>query len=129
MDNRLGLVFGQRPSHLRKQDLPTVAMAITAYVRGYPVLAGPVTTATVNLMVFRSDAFEVAVLWDDWEKIDPYVRSDYFSPLKYPASAGYNVLDPSVAFNLSTIQADPLYKRVLDVLTLLFPAAYPAAKY
>lgn len=129
MDNRLGLVFGQRPSHLRQQDLPAVATAITAYVRGYPVSAGPLTTATVRLMVFKSDVFDVAVLWDDWLKIDPYVRSDDFSPIKYPLAAGYALSEPRVTINLSMIQADPLYKRVLDVLTLLFPAAYPSATY
>jgi len=129
MDNRLGLVFGQRPSHLRQQDLPAVAMAITTYVRGYPVAAGPLTTDTVRVMTFKSDFFEVAVLWDDWMKIDPYVRDGVFSPTLFPVSAGYQLSEPRVTLNPSMVQSDPLYKRVLYVLTLLFPVSYPKSKY
>lgn len=129
MDNRLGLVFGKRPSRLRRQDLPTVAMAITTYVRGYPVAAGPLTTETVHVMTFKSDLFEVAVLWDDWMKIDPYVRDGAFSPTLFPVSAGYQLSDPRVTINPSMVRSDPLYKRVLNVLTLLFPDEYPKAKY
>lgn len=129
MDNRLGLVFGQRPSHLRQQDLPAVAMAITTYVRGYPVAAGSLTTDTVRVMTFKSDFFEVAVLWDDWMKIDPYVRDGVFSPTLFPVSAGYQLSEPRVTLNPSMVQSDPLYKRVLYVLTLLFPVSYPKSKY
>ena len=104
-------------------------MVITAYVRGYPMSIGPRTTATARLMTFTASTFEVAVLWDDWMKIDPYVRSDDFSPVKYPVSAGYALFSPPTVINLSMVQDDPLYKRVLDVLTLLFPDAYPSATY
>ena len=129
MDNRLALLLGKRPSRLRRQDLPDVATAITAYIRGYPVLAGPTDAAGVRSMVFRSDCFEVAVLMEDWAKIDPYVRADAFSPTLYPPSAGYALSDPFIQLTPSMITSDLLYKRVLDVLTLLFPDAYPTSDY
>lgn len=129
MDNRLALVYGRRPSRLRRQDLPEVATAITAYSRGYPVTAGFSSDGNLRFMVFESDVFKVAVLWDEWLKIEPYVREGVFSPSLYPVSAGYALLDPRQTLNPATVQSDPLYKRVLDVLTLLFPDSYPTATY
>lgn len=129
MDNRLGLLASKRPSHLRKQDLPDVAVAITTATRGYPVQVGPTSYQGIRVMCFRSVWFETYILEEDWAKIDPYVRSDYFSPTVYPVYAGYELSDPSVQFSPSLVTQDPLYKRVLDVLTMLFPVSYPTSEY
>jgi hypothetical protein len=129
MDNRLGRFFDQRPSHLRREDLPEVATAITAYLRGFSVTVGPVDVAGVRRMVLRGPTFNVAVLWDDWAKIDPYIRDDTFSSIKHPTIVGYTFFNPLVSLDPATVGQDPLYRRVLDVLTLLFPDTYPRAKY
>lgn len=131
MDNRLALTAGlQRPSHLRDTDLPNVAMAITVYVRGViPVQVSVGVVGGAKVVVLLSQHFQVAVLGEDWALIDPYVQSDTFSPLVIPPYAGYQVSDPSLAYNPSVVYADPLYQRVLDLLKQLFPAKYPTSTY
>lgn len=121
MDNRLSLSGKRRTSNLRVQDLAEVALAITTSLRKYvPVSISTTQVSGAPTMVFESEWFHVSVLVEDWEKIAPYVKDNSFLiPLKLDTL--------TVKVGPDIVVKDPLYKRVLDVLTLLFPDVYPTS--
>lgn len=130
MDNRLGLVAQRRPSRLRRTDLPPLAEAITVYQRRLaPVRVNRTIVCGASVVTLASRTFEVAVLSEDWAKIDPYFKDDTFDVLRYPPVVGYAVLRPTQEYVPELVRRDPLYRRVLDVLLILFPDEYPTSAY
>lgn len=127
MDNRLSQVFGKRPSRLRQSDLPNLAYALTVASRNLtPVSIWHEKAAGAPVVAFSSEWFTVAVLESDWRKIEPYVRDGVFTTTAYPV--------PTVQSQTNTgpsgpdrISSDPLYSRILGVLTMLFPDKYPTS--
>ena len=127
MDNRLSQVFGKRPSRLRQSDLPQLAYALTVASRNLtPVSIWHEKAAGAPVVAFSSEWFTVAVLESDWRKIEPYVRDGVFTTTAYPVPI---VQSDTVSFTSrrDKISTDPLYRRILDVLTLLFPDKYPTS--
>ena len=122
MDNRLSLYGGQRISRLRQEDLPTIAYVLTAILKRHTKvgiqrseLTGP------PLISFTSDVFHVSLLLEDWQKIEPYVKEGFFNTVQYPVAQAY----PESRRVPEEIRKDPLYSRILSVLTLEFPDSYP----
>ncbi len=125
MDNRLKLFFGQRVSRLRRQDLPEVAYALTLASRNrIPVSFGRDTLAGADVVTVTSEWFALTVLATDWVKIEPYIRDGDFTVAAKP---GASTQDVQVRPDPAQISTDPLYKRILHVLTLEFPDSYPKA--
>ena len=127
MDSRLSYLFGRRLSRLRQEDLPNLALAMTVYIRGtLPVSVGSINMRGTYGIKLESKDFQVAVLAEDWKKIEPYLRDDSFFPAKYPLPYT-NQVEP--VYDPGAIVQDPLYTRILDVLTGLFPEEYPTSPY
>ncbi len=127
MDNRLSLAFGKRVSRLRSQDLPDVAYGLTLTIRNLsPVQITQKSIGGAPTMLFSSPDFKLAILVSDWLLIEPYFKDYTLSPVFYPTPDFYATLKGPPPRN--RIQTDTLYKRVLDVLTLLFPESYPKPK-
>lgn len=124
MDNRLAYIFGKRVSRLRQQDLPDVAFALTGLARSLTsVKVGSATVSGAKVVTITSDWFAVAILLEDWLKIEPYIREGFFTPQIYPVT-------PPIRVGVSApdqISGDPLYKRILNVLISEFPEAYPTS--
>ena len=130
MDNRLGLLFGRRLSRLRAQDLPNVALAITTYLRKQvPVGVETVHVSGAEAIALTSNWFYVTVLREDWDKIEPYLRDDTFTPAIVALPYINQLFRPEYVLVPAKVVEDPLYKRVLDVLNPLFPAEYPTSDY
>lgn len=127
MDNRLSQVLGKRPSRLRQSDLPDLAYALTVTSRNLvPVAVSHEKAGGAPIIAFSSAWFAVAVLETDWRKIEPYVRDGVFTPTAYPVPTVQSDTVP-ITSRQDKISSDPLYRRILHVLTLLFPDKYPTS--
>lgn len=121
MDNRLYHIFGRRPSRLRQQDLPDVAFALTVLARRLvPVRVDSADLTGAKVITLTSEWFAVAVLLEDWLKIEPHIQEGFFSPVLYPVPGLGRPSSDQLA-------RDPLYNRILSVLTLEFPDSYPTS--
>ncbi len=128
MDSRLSLVNGRRLSRLRRQDLPEVARALLAWSR-------PGSRVGISIVIHISHThitgknFDVAILSEDWEKIEPLVKEGLFSQFLFPTRAPAVFSDPSVSLDLSLVDANDRqsYLRVLSLLWGLFPDSYPVS--
>jgi len=130
MDNRLGHVGQKRVSRLRQQDLPVVAFALATQIRRLtPVQVNRTTVSGAPTIVFTSDYFQVPILIEDWNKIEPYVRDDTFSPVALPPFSGYMLLRPDAELTPDSFSQDPLYQIILQTLKGLFPDSYPTSDY
>lgn len=126
MDHRLFRIFGQRPHRLLKRDVPELAVAITAFLRGRATITRHVVQDVPCLHFSGDTGINLVVRSDDWAKVVPYLKDESFSPTIVPvarpgvlhASANYS---PSVA----EIRDPELYERVVTALNLLFPNDYP----
>ena len=117
-------------SRLRLEDLPAVAFALVTTIRKLvPVQVNHVTVSGAPVVLFRSDWFNVPILREDWQKIEPYVRDDTFSPSLFPPFAGYVLLRPDAELSPESFSSDPMYRKILDTLTVLFPNKYPVSDY
>lgn len=114
MDARLERIDEQRLRNLRRTDLPALAAAIVAF-NGNRAQASSDITRNIRYVRFLGEGVDVIVLWQDWEKVLPYVESGYFSPFVYPTTTG-----------TSTVPDKALYDRVLAVLQSLFTRDFPA---
>ena len=127
MDSRLYYQFDRRLSRLRQEDLPNLALAMTVYLRGVlPTNISRVTRWGTHGIMLASREFQVAVLAEDWKKIEPYLKDDVFYPARYPLPYTTQV---EQVYDPGAIVQDPLYQRILDVLTTLFPEVYPTSQY
>lgn len=130
MESRLAHVAGKRVGALYREDLSAVAFAITTFVRKLtPVRVSWVSISGAPVVVFESDWFVVPILREDWVKIEPYVQDDTFLPSLFPPFAGYSLLRPDAEVTPEAFSRDPLYRKVLDTLTVLFPNSYPTSDY
>ena len=130
MDNRLALHKGRRISALRKEDLPGLAHALVAAIRGRAVVGRLGRNAT-PYVAFDGPGVRVDVLQSDWAKIQPYIQNGFLNPLETPVGPNVGYLDPRVAFD-EPIQdhADrALYDRVFGLLNRLVTEAYPTRPY
>lgn len=125
MDSRLSLVNGRRLSRLRRQDLPEVARALLAWSKpGSSVGISVVSRIGYTHLCGRN--FNVAILSEDWEKIEPLVREGLFSQSLFPTRDPAKFLNPGVSLDLSLVSANDRqsYLQVLSLLWDLFPDSY-----
>ena len=124
MDTRLWTISHLRPEALRRPDLPNVARAIVAYMRGMVKLyTGQVRESTYVL--FQAGSFQALIRGDDWAKILPFLKNDTLSPSPEPFKP-WPLGAVSVA-NIDTYDAY-YYGRVLGVLQGLFTQDFPISK-
>ena len=71
--------------------------------------------------------FDVAILSEDWEKIDPLVREGLFSQSLFPMRDPAKFSNPGASLDLSLVSANDQqsYLHVLSLLWDLFPDSYP----
>ncbi len=118
-------MFGLRLETLKQPDLPNLAKAICAYMRGVPDIqlhAGQSRNIAYVLFTGNKGSFVVLVRGDDWSKIVPYLQSDALSPPGLP-------INNRGALTLSNIDLfdSYYYNQVLGVLNGLFPEAFPTS--
>jgi hypothetical protein len=65
---------------------------------------------------------DVTILATDWGRILPYLEDGSFEPSLYPLGGAYRT-----GSTASPTGLDPLYVRILGVLQMLFPDAYPTS--
>lgn len=124
MENRLDLTFGKQPSPLRTVDLPNLAFLLTMQARkALPVSVAWRDIGGARQLVLSCRLGGIAILQSDWAKIAPFVQADSFSPQFFPKVFNYRVDEWAGA----EINADPLYKHILGVLTSLFDQTYPTS--
>ena len=115
---------GGCPQHLLKKDLPPVAEALCLYPGGtIGVTQQEYRGATYITM--QSAGASVAVIWEDWQKILPWIQEGYFSTPIFPAGMGGG--QPNLVSTPSNPASSlyPLYVRTLEKLQELFPEDYP----
>ncbi len=117
----------KRVTRLRKSELPMVALAIAGHVLGY-CAAHRDKQGNRPLVRIWGEGFEVYVLKEDWDKIEPYLRDGTFNPqvVAYP-KVGF--LKPFAAKDIVNVfkYNQPFYDRILGVLEGLFPEDYPTS--
>lgn len=128
VDNQLDRIHtpGRRaPVSLTTADLPQVAKAITALIRGQARSKSADFRGRRYIRI-RGLGSDVLIYSEDWKKIQPYIEDSTFSPLSFPVESGSQTLDPVTRFRAGTIDVkDPMYKRVLGVLQQEFTKAFP----
>lgn len=122
VDQRLGLLKGHQVANVTLDDVPTLAKAITACIRGLG-LALAVHVLEVPMVHLYGPGFSVYVRGEDWLKISPYLVDNTLSPqvVAYPPTV------PGAPLNVGTLTTqDPnLYNKVYGLLSMLFPIPYP----
>ena len=118
---------GERvPENILDTDLPRIAWAITAVVRGQ---ATTFVQSPKNLRYVRiicPVGPEVCIRKEHWVRILPLIQDGTFNPLLFPVEAGFKEFDPAVHLCASTSKSrDPLYSRVFFYLSQLFLAKVP----
>ena len=128
MEPRLAPLKGQRLKHLRQTDLPSLALVIVGHARQL-VVAKWGLHGTVPVMCLQGRGLSVQVRYDDWAKIVPYLKDGTFNPL-LTAFERVPYLQPEFVFTLATLDLvdRDFYTRVLGVLRVLFPEAYPTSE-
>lgn len=95
MDSRLQRVNGQRLTHLRRSEVPRVAQAIVDVIKGKAEVHAGVSH-DITFVEFRSGAYKILVLGDDWRLILPFFRysTASYSTVIPPANQPPLVLSP-----------------------------------
>lgn len=120
MDQRLSRVAGLRPERLTPHELPGLARAMIAYVYKQVRLTH-VLIQGVTCVRFYGPSTNFLVRQDDWIKVVPYLKDGSFDNLTVSVSAPL-VRDRGAFYEESVVDInDPLYRRILNVLTTLFP--------
>lgn len=82
MDNRLSSLKSQRPTSLKREDLPNLAKALVSLFRGEASLH----TGSANNLGYvhiKGLNVEVQILSEDWARIDKILATDSFrKPIK-----------------------------------------------
>ncbi len=128
VDNRLFYVDGRRIVRLRKEDLPELARAIVAVVRGR-ARAGIACVKNVAYVELKGSATDALIIRSDWEKILPYIQDEFFNTQVAPAAQSGRYADHKVAFSEPILdRADkPLYDRIVGILSGLFTDTFPTS--
>jgi len=128
VDNQLDRIHtpGRRaPVRLTTAELPGVARAITALVRGQ-ARAKSANFRGRRYIRIRGVAIDSIIYREDWAKIHPHIENSSFSPLSFPVESGSKTFDPVTRYEAGTIDIqDPLFKRVLGVLQAEFTTSFP----
>lgn len=126
VDERLNIIYGHRARRLNRGDLPTLALAISAFQRGQATVRNGYS-GTLGYVYLAGDGFDILVLADDWNQVVPFLRDGTFNP-EIVATPAIGVADPNEYYATPFLAAnDPLYRRVYDTLYPLFPDAYPTS--
>lgn len=128
VDSRLFLLDGQRPSRLRKTDVPNLAKGLIAVLRKRASI-GTGYRQGVGYVRIWDPGFSMIVLKEDWERIFPFIRDGSFDPLLTPVNPPVAYLNPKISFKDSVLElADqPLFQHMLALLEPLFPAEWPTS--
>ncbi len=120
MDARLFRIGGHRPESLTDVDLPVVAKAIVATIRGV-AKAGRGFARGIPYVRLFAPGVNVFIRGDEWEQIAPFLENGTLDPVKFPTPS-IHPIDRTHYYDVSTIATnDPvLYQRVLAVLGQLF---------
>lgn len=127
MDERLSYWRGARVGHLRRTDLPPVALAIVAHIERRALAWRMEVEDQEMIRIYRDDGqISVFIRGEDWAKIAPYVRDGFWNPVVAPPGPP-EVFEGSWAADVATLDQTcrRLYDRVLGVLLRLFPDDYP----
>lgn len=118
-------VNGVRAERLTSQEVPSLAVAIVASIRGKCTVQNFTMDGERCIRLF-GDGFNVVVRGSDWLKIVPYLVDGSFEPTVIPIPQVV-MLEPDVQRDVAlvTVLDSHLYNRVLTVLSKLFPIRYP----
>lgn len=130
VDNRLFYVDDRRVVRLRKEDLPKLARAMVAVIRGR-ARAGVARVKNVDFIELKGPAADVLVIRSDWEKILPFVQDETFNTQVSPVEPPGRYLDPQVAYSEPILdRADRLlYNRIVGVLTGFVTETFPVRDF
>jgi hypothetical protein len=125
MDNGLERVQGRRlPTEILDVDLPDLARALTSLLRKQATTQ-PVRVGDARYVQITGRGLNSVVPEADWEKILPLIKNGTFDTQFFPVESAVRSLDSVVRLTSSTIDRDPLYRRVYGTLALLFTTKVP----
>lgn len=124
MDQRLFRIGGLRPHRLTKQDVPTLAKAMVAVIRGQASIYRHVIR-DIHCLRFSGTSIDLLVRSEDWVKVLPFLKDGTLDPLVVPVSP-YTVLDRRATYDASVVDAnDPeLYFRIITILDPIFTVSF-----
>lgn len=128
MDQRLLSANGLRPHRITRNEVPALARAIVACMRGMAAVDKHIVQDTACIRLHNEAAgINILVRADDWSKVIPYLKDGSFDTNLYPI-VEQTVLNPNTRFDPSVLEVqDPeLYNRVLVVLRKLFTVEFPS---
>lgn len=128
MDQRLSYLAGTHRLHrLTRNEVPDLAKAIVAFMRGQASCGQGIFRDTPFVWIRGEADVDVIVRQDDWVKITPYLKDGSFDTTLVPVSREV-VQKPLKRFDGSiTQQGDRiLYERILAVLNGLFTVEFPS---
>lgn len=118
MDQRLSYFGGARPHRLTRNDTDLFAKAIVDYLfRDASVSV--LTMQNIPCVFFKGRDVECLVRGDDWKKVFPYLKDQFFDTSMYPTA----VRCSTVPLFFQT--KSEMHHRVLTVLNTLFTVHFP----
>lgn len=129
MDQRLFRVFSHRPHRLTRNEVPDLAKAIVAFIRGRARVERLVVQDVACIRIFNLAAgLDVNVRGDDWVKVIPYLKDGSWDTSLFPVPEPV-VLHVNTYYDPSVVDVNdrPLFERVLNVLDKLFTIEFPTS--
>jgi len=124
VDERLFYLYGRRPARLRVSDLPEVAKAIVAVVRGR-ARSSRYGRRGVDFVHLHGVGVDVCILLEDWKKIAPYIADGSFNPAVVPVAR--TCVHPGSEASIVDLTDVDFYTRVLNTLKMLFTVDFPTS--
>jgi len=120
-----GLREGYQVANLTKTDVPYVAKALVACIRGFAGLDIVYASNHVAMTHIHGFGIDLYIRAEDWLKIAPYLANGVFNPQVTAVELvrGDPLLNPSTV----DLQDADLYRRVSGILTELFPTPFPTS--
>jgi hypothetical protein len=128
VDSRLFYIEGTRPSRIRKQDVPTLVVALIGVIRARAqMVAGRIRG--IDCVRITSPGLRLAILKEDWLKIQPLVEDGTLNPVLSPKGQPAAYLHPETSYDESCVDlADrALYIHLMGILEPLFPDKWPTS--
>lgn len=127
MDERLSNLWGKREHNLFRNDLPEVALALTAYYRKRAQLF-VITTQPRHVRLVGPN-FNAVILEADWKKILPMIQTSSFQTSIIPVAKQGVFINPEVRASTALLDFTEreLYTRILHALQSLFPKDFPVS--
>jgi len=113
--------FGRLPTKVLEPDLPNMAFALTAAIRGQAAVT-IVTSRSVKFVRLSGPTFEY--LFPDWVwmRVNALILDGSLDPIATPVGCNVRSID-IMSSSVSLLRSrDPLYRRVLLCLTETFPS-------